>query len=259
MLLDLFSLPHGEPGGAGRKPLPPAARPGTVAAPAAPPAPSPASSTTERDEAALLAAVRAAGGDFRSVVLTHNRRVMASVAAGGAELRLNAAFAAAPDRVLAAVATLFTTRDGRRRNAARATVRRFIAEIPQQASAPLPSRKRRVAAHDRPHLARLQAEFDRVNAGLFGGELPHVPLFLSGQMRRRNGHFSAHPLEIVISRRLCTHGHDGEAETTLRHEMVHLWQHATGRPVDHGLEFRRMARRLDVHPRATRAVRWREE
>lgn len=184
---------------------------------------------------------------------------MASVAAAGAELRLNTAFAAAPDRVLAAVATLFTTRDGRKRSAARATVRHFITEIPQQPAAPRTPRKRRVLADDRPHLDRLRAEFDRVNLASFGGELPRVPLFLSGQMRRRNGHFSRQPLEIVISRRLCTHGHDGEAEQTLRHEMIHFWQHATGRPVDHGLEFRRMARRLDVHPRATRPVRWRED
>lgn len=212
-----------------------------------------------RDEAALLAAVRAAGGDFRRLVLTRNRRVMASVAAGGTELRLNAAFATAPDRVLGAVATLFTTRDGRKRTAARATVRRFIAEIPQQETVPRAPRKRRIPADDRPHLERLRAEFDRVNVVSFGGELPRVPLFLSGQMRRRNGHFSARPLEIVISRRLCTHGHEGEAEQTLRHEMIHLWQHATGRPVDHRLEFRRMARQLGVHPRATRPVRWREE
>lgn len=264
-LLDLFGLPHGEPEGKGRKDAVPPTTPtpkkraGAAPAPRASKADATRPPSTERDEAAVLAAVRAAGGNFRRVVLTSNRRVMASVAAGGAELRLNTAFASAPDRVLAAVATLFTTRDGRKRSAARAAVRRFITEIPQQAAAPRAPRKRRILADDRPHLERLRAEFDRVNLASFGGELPRVPLFLSGQMRRRNGHFSRHPLEIVISRRLCTHGHEGEAEQTLRHEMIHLWQHATERPVDHGLEFRRMARQLDVHPRATRAVRWREE
>lgn len=205
----------------------------------------------------MLAAVRGAGAGFRRVVFTRNRRVMASVAAGGEELRLNVAFASASDDVLAAVARLFSARDRRRRDAARETVRRFIEEIPAH-PAPPRQRRRRVPPADRAHLERLRAEFDRVNAEHFGGTLPAVPLYLSGQMRRRNGHFSAHPLEIVLSRRLCAHGHEGESEQTLRHEMIHLWQHATGRPVDHGLDFRRMARRLGVHPRATRPVRWKD-
>jgi predicted SprT family Zn-dependent metalloprotease len=75
-------------------------------------------------------------------------------------------------------------------------------------------------------------------------------------MRRRNGHFCSHPLEIVISRQLCTHAAPGESEQTLRHEMIHLWQHVTGKKPDHGPEFRAWARRLDVHPRATRPVTW---
>jgi predicted SprT family Zn-dependent metalloprotease len=75
-------------------------------------------------------------------------------------------------------------------------------------------------------------------------------------MRRRNGHFSIEPLEIVISRRLCDAAADGEAERTLRHEMIHLWQHVQGDRPDHGAEFRRWAVRLDVHPRATRDVEW---
>jgi hypothetical protein len=199
--------------------------------------------------------VNRAGGPFLRVVLTENRRVMASVAEGGTALRLNRAFAEAPDAVLGALATLFSTRDGRKRNAARTAVRAFIAQIPAN-PAPPRRRKRRVYAEDVAHLARLQAEFDRVNADVFGGSLPCVPLFLSGHMRRRNGHFSAHPLEIVISLQLCQHGEAGESEATLRHEMIHLWQHVAGGPVDHGREFRRMARLLDVHPRATRPVRW---
>jgi hypothetical protein len=42
----------------------------------------------------------------------------------------------------------------------------------------------------------------------------------------------------------------------MRHEMIHLWQYIEGAPVDHGPAFRRMAHRLDVHPRATRPVKW---
>ncbi len=86
-----------------------------------------------------------------------------------------------------------------------------------------------------------------------------MPLFLSGRMRSRNGHFSSHPLEIVVSRRLCTHAEAGEAERTLRHEMIHLWQHVQGKKPDHGTEFRAWARRLDVHPRATRRVTWKNQ
>jgi len=83
-----------------------------------------------------------------------------------------------------------------------------------------------------------------------------VPIHLSRSMRRRNGHFSSQPLEIVISWRLCAHGAPGEAEQTVRHEMIHLWQYIEGAAVDHGPAFRRMAHRLDVHPRATRPVKW---
>jgi hypothetical protein len=271
-ILDLFGFLPEEPAKpaarASAKPAPPPeargnARPSTPAT-QSPPAPPPSAIASlplaergDRDEAALLEIARRAGGGFLRVVLTRNRRVMASVARGGAELRLNHAFASAPEAVIVAAAVLFSSRDRRVRNAARETVRRFITAIPAAGSSRHP-RRRHVPAHDRPHLERLREEFTRANAEYFDDTLPSVPLYLSGQMRRRNGHFSPQPLEIVISRRLCVHGMPGEAELTLRHEMIHLWQHATGRPVDHGAEFRRMARRLDVHPRATRPVRWRD-
>ena len=134
-------------------------------------------------------------------------------------------------------------------------MQRFIQSIPPS---PKPAR-RRVRRHhpgDRAHLERLQAEFDRTNRTHFGGRLPRVPVHLSRNMRRRNGHFSSHPLEIVISWRLCVHGEEGQAEETMRHEMIHLWQYIEGAAVDHGPAFRRMAHRLDVHPRATRPVKW---
>jgi predicted SprT family Zn-dependent metalloprotease len=169
------------------------------------------------------------------------------------------AFAAAPREVLVAVAELFSARSAHKRARAKGVVSRFIAQIPRTPDAAPQPRPRRTAAGDRAQLARVQAEFDRVNLERFGGSLPRVPIHLSGRMKRRNGHFSVNPLEIVISRRLCTHGADGEAEHTMRHEMIHLWQHAEGLPVDHGAAFRKMARRLDVHPRATRSVEWMEK
>ncbi len=212
----------------------------------------------ERSADEILDVVRRAGGPWERVVFTSNRRIMASVANRGRDLRLNEAFAAAPREVLAAVAELFSARNARRREKARDAVRRFIAQIPPAPDAAPRPRPRRTAAGDRAQIARLQAEFDRVNQERFAGSLPRVPIHLSGRMQRRNGHFSPKPLEIVISRRLCTEGAAGEAEHTMRHEMIHLWQHAEGLPVDHGAAFRKMARRLDVHPRATRRVEWRD-
>lgn len=210
-----------------------------------------------RSEAQALAVVARVTPQFYRVVYTRNRRIMASAAERGRALRLNVAFAEAPEEVLVAVARLFTGKDARTRSRARAVVREFIRGIPADSAAPRRRpRARRVEPGDEPHIDRLLAEFRRVNAERFGGALPEVPLFLSGSMRRRNGHFSSHPLEIVISRRLCTHAAPGESEHTLRHEMIHLWQHVEGKKPDHGAEFRAWARRLDVHPRATRRVTW---
>jgi hypothetical protein len=205
----------------------------------------------------ILAVVAPIAPHFRQVVFTRNRRIMASVGDRGRELRLNEAFATAPREVLVAVASLFAARDARTRSRAKAAVREYIATIPlESAAVRRRPRTRQVLPGDEPHLQALREEFRRINAAHFGGELPEVPLYLSGQMRRRNGHFCSHPVEIVISRTLCTHAHPGEALHTLRHEMIHLWQHASGKKPDHGPEFRAWARRLDVHPRATRRVAW---
>jgi len=205
--------------------------------------------------AALLARLRAFGAPFERLVLTDNRRVMVSVGDRGRALRLNESFREAPEEVLRAVAALYARRGGEAR--AKSVLRDFFAARPAPASSAALPRTRRIPAADRPHLVRLAAEFERVNREFFDGTLPAVPLYLSGRMQRRNGHFSPQPLEIVISRRLCTEAHPGEAEETLRHEMIHLWQHHAGLPLGHGLDFRRMARRLGVHPRAARVVRWR--
>lgn len=210
-----------------------------------------------RSAAETLAVVARVAPQFRRIVFTRNRRVMASVAEKGAALRLNAAFAAAPDDVLVAVGRLFSARDARTRARARDAVRRFIAAIPADGGPPK-RRRRRLAPGDAPHVERLRAEFRRVNEAHFGGALPDVPLYLSGQMRRRNGHFSSSPVEIVISRHLCHHAEPGESEATLRHEMIHLWQHVEGGKLGHGPDFRAWARTLDVHPRATRPVRWKD-
>jgi hypothetical protein len=269
-VLDLFGWvppPRPRPKSSAPKPTPPAGSKSAAAQPRVdppphhdPPRPDPASARpmpAGRTEAQTLAVIARVTPQFRKVVFTRNRRIMASAAERGTALRLNVAFAEAPEDVLIAVARLFTGRDARTRTRARGTVREFIRGIPADPAAPRRRpRARRIEPGDERHIERLLAEFRRVNAEAFGGALPEVPLFLSGTMRRRNGHFCSHPLEIVISRRLCTHAAPGEAEHTLRHEMIHLWQHAEGKKPDHGTEFRAWARRLDVHPRATRRVAW---
>jgi len=204
----------------------------------------------------LLGQIAEGGTVFERLVLTRNRRVMVSVGDRGRTLRLHEVFRDAPADVLRAVGVLYSRRSAASRLRARGHIESFLSN----AVAPTgPVRRaRRPSLADRPHLDRLLREFERVNAHYFGGRLPTVPLRLSGRMRRRNGHFSAEPLEIAIARRLCTEGEEGEAERTLRHEMIHLWQWIEGQRPGHGADFRRWAVRLEIHPRATRRVVWRE-
>ncbi|HET7274443.1 MAG TPA: SprT-like domain-containing protein [Longimicrobiaceae bacterium] len=189
-------------------------------------------------------------------MLTDNRRVMASVAGRGRTLRLHRAFADAPETVLTAVRSLIFGDPRVNRATARAVINDFLESLPRTPGPEQVQKRRRVRAADRPHIERLRREYQRINFAFFAGALPDVPIYLSGRMRRRNGHFSCAPLEIVISRRLCTGAAVGEAEHTLRHEMIHVWQHAQGHKPGHGRDFRQWAKRLDVHPRATRAVEW---
>ena len=200
----------------------------------------------------LLAEVRAGGASFREVVFTRNRRVMVSTGDGGRTLRLHERFREAPVEVWRAIGCVVSRRPERARLAAKEVIVRFLRENPPEAGPP----RRRGARTDKSDLARLGAEFDRVNEEFFGGLLPRIPLSISGRMHRRNGHFCTHPLEIVISRRLCRKAEAGEAEKTLRHEMIHLWQHEQGHKPGHGVDFRRWAEKLGVHPRATRDVTW---
>jgi len=258
IILDLFGsytepdrpAPGAPPRREPPKPAPAAPKPPASASPPPPRDPG------ERDEAAVLEVLRKAGAQYRRVVFTHNRRIMISVARDRSTLRMNAAFARAPEPVLLAVGAMYSGARGKQAARAKEVVRRFLNEIPAAPVERRAPRRREYHPNDRPILERLQAEFDRVNGLSFGGRLPRVPLHLSRKMKRRNGHFSSHPLEIVISHRLCTHGEAGEAESTVRHEMIHLWQYMEGVAVDHGPAFRRLAHKLDVHPRATRPVKW---
>lgn len=203
----------------------------------------------------LLEQIDSGGRRFARLILTDNRRVMISVGDGGATLRLNHRFATAPLEVLRAIGAMYGASGRHARAAARSTVLAHLRRFRLPSSAPRP-RPRLASPGDADRIARLRAEFDRVNAAFFDGTLPTVPIVLSGRMRSRNGHFSTQPLEIVISRRLLTSAAPGEAEHTLRHEMIHLSQHVSGRTPGHGRDFRAEASRLGVHPRAKRRVRY---
>jgi SprT-like family len=179
---------------------------------------------------------------------------MVSVGDRGHTLRLNHTFRTAPIEVLHALGTLLARGS---RGAPKAAAKILITDFLRRTQHIAPVERKRVRHRDdEPLLQRLQTEFDRVNAEFFDGSLPVVPIAVSGRLRRRNGSFSSHPLEIVISRALCRDAHLGEAEKTLRHEMIHLWQHYSGHPLGHGPDFRRWAVTLEVHPRATRDVAW---
>lgn len=198
---------------------------------------------------------------FASVVFTRNRRVMASANRAGV-LRIHEIFRHAPDEVLRSIGPAL--RGGRTAAGRKAgdRLRSWLAspDIARQlaSSSRKPSRPRPTAT-DRLHLERLREEFRAVNASHFQDRLPEVSLRICGRMRRRNGHFSSQPLEIAISRRLCEAAEAGEAERTLRHEMIHLWQWFEGRKPGHGSDFRRWAERLEIRPRATRAVAWADD
>ncbi len=191
--------------------------------------------------------------------LTDNRSVMVSLSPRGV-LSIHRGYAKAPDRVLRAVVRFLARGSSRtRRRAAEREILAFRAE--DHASGP-PAR-RRVSDRPRPgdleKLERLSRMFHDFNARHFGGRLPALPLRLSGRMRTRLGqlclrHETGEPYEITLSRRhVERHGWD-EAAHTLLHEMVHLWQHANGQPVDHGPRFRRKAAELGLVPSARRDV-----
>jgi hypothetical protein len=98
---------------------------------------------------------------------------------------------------------------------------------------------------------------EALNQAHFDGVLQTIPIRLSGRMRTRLGELrldrrTCRPVCIGISRRHLRRDGWIAVRETLLHEMVHQWQAETGRPVDHGTEFRRKARQVGITPRAVR-------
>lgn len=195
---------------------------------------------------------------IRRVEAHENRSVMVSVTPRGV-LRIHRGYAYAPDSVLAAVVTF--VRPGVRR-CTRRTMERTILAFPAHAFVPPRRSTRRttpVAPADRPLVRELTARHRRLSARHFGGALKPIRIRISRRMRRKLGELvlesdTNQPREIIISHRHVIRDGWDESEHTLLHEMVHQWQAETGRPVDHGPEFRSKARAVGIVPRASRDV-----
>lgn len=218
---------------------------------AAPAPPGPASSVTER----LHHRLRSLGLPPVPRFETHrNQQVMLSWLPGR-RLRLHEGYLAAPDDILLAIIRFLTP--GLRR-AARLAARQAFLDFPVEAHATAaPRRPPRVRSADRPLLARLEALREQLNREYFDGQLPVLPIRLSSRMRRRLGEVrleraTGRALHIGLNRRHALRDPWEEVRETMLHELVHQWQAETGRPVDHGPEFRRKAREVGISPRAVR-------
>jgi hypothetical protein len=193
---------------------------------------------------------------FSEFSIHRNQLVMLSWTPGQ-RFRVHEGYAHAPDHVLKAIVRF--VRPGTRRTERLEARRIFLAFPVEEHAPPRPPGMR--PSRPRPGEEALVAELQRMHAELnrahFDGQLAAIPIHLSLRMRTRLGELrmprkTGSPLQIGISRRhLRRDGWRGVRETLL-HEMIHQWQAETGRAVDHGREFRRMACRLGIPPRAVR-------
>lgn len=213
-------------------------------------------------EEELLARRLAALGlrDLAEVRVTDNRTVMVSLSRRRV-LSIHRGYAQASDRVLKAVVRFLSPSVSRTlRRAAQHEILAFRAELHAEG----PPRRQRATDRAQPgdvtHTDKLAQLFREANADHFGGALPELPIRLSGRMKSRLGqlclsHETGEPFEITVSRRHVERHGWAEVADTLLHEMVHLWQHVQGHPVDHGRHFRAKAREVGVEPAARRSVR----
>jgi hypothetical protein len=222
----------------------------------APERPSASDQPPQRDEPAVSLARRLGelGLPGDPPVATHrNQHVMVSWSPRRG-LRLHEGYAHAPDEVLKALVRFLTP--GTRRTA-RLEARRIFLAFPVEEHAPGVPRDpaARVDPSDRRILARLRQLHRELNYRHFEGSLGEIPILLSGRMRRRLGELrlerkTGRAIRITLNRRHVRRDPSVAVIDTLLHEMVHQWQAETGRPVDHGGDFRRKARELGITPRA---------
>lgn len=203
----------------------------------------------------LIQRLRALGlPPFQHFSTHRNQQVMLSFVPGR-RLRVHEGYSYAPDAVLQAIVRF--VRPGTRR-AQRLEARRVFLAFPVEEHAP-PSMPEARAPRPRPGDEATMAELKRLHAELnqahFDGCLEEIAIHLSSRMRTRLGELrmrraTGRPLHIGISRRHLRRDGWPAVRATLLHEMIHQWQAETGRAVDHGGEFRRLARALGIPPRA---------
>jgi hypothetical protein len=205
------------------------------------------------DGEAMLARLRALGlRNITRCTLTKNRSTVVSFKRDA--LRVHRVFTTAPEPVLRAVVDFVNGRGARRRQARRVLV---SFEIPRSA-AELAARPRKAPAthpDDERLLARLRGAHADLNRERFDGALRAVTIRVSRRMRTRLGHYSPGGVgtpEIAIARRHARRDGWESVVDTLVHEMVHQWQHETGRPVAHDPDFRRKCRAVGISSRAMR-------
>jgi hypothetical protein len=210
----------------------------------------------EREDAAratdlLFGTLRGLGlQHIRSLVLTRNRSVVVSVK--GFELRVHEGFCNAPREMHEQIVRFVMARRSWERQKARQAILAY--ELPRHTKPPRAPEK--THPEDEPLAERLAEWHTRLNGERFGAQLKQIPIRVSRRMVRRLGHYApgveGGGSEIAISARHLRRDGFASALDTLLHEMVHQWQHESGLPIDHGLEFRRKCREVGALPRAKR-------
>lgn len=204
----------------------------------------------------LLARLRSLGlRGIERCTLTANRSTVVSFR--GSALRVHRALITAPLEVLQAVVGFVNGRGAVRRRARRTLVAFEIPRVPGEGTA---RARRSPSSHpeDEPLAAQLRTAHAALNAERFAGALGSVAIRVSRRMRSRLGHYSpgsrGGAAEIAIGRRHARRDGWTSVVATLVHEMVHQWQHETGRPVAHDRAFRRKCREVGIAPGAKRKV-----
>lgn len=203
------------------------------------------------EAARVFARLRALGlRGIRRCTLTRNRSTLVSFR--GDALRVHRAFAAAPEDVLRAVVDFVNGR-GVVRRAARRTLAAFT--IPHDPEATATPRPARCHPADAALVVRLRAAHGVLNAARFAGSLRPIAIRVSRRMRSRLGHYSpglrSQP-EIAIAARHARRDRWESVLETLVHEMVHQWQHETGRAIGHDAAFRHKCREVGIAASAKR-------
>ncbi|HXY29743.1 MAG TPA: SprT-like domain-containing protein [Gemmatimonadaceae bacterium] len=206
-----------------------------------------------RDAPELLARLRSLGlHGIETCRLTDNKSVL--VSHRGTELRVHRAYLEAPAAVLEAIVRFVCAYRRRDQLAAR----RVLTSFPIKATPGTPRRLAKPHPDDVPLAQELVTWHWRYNARYFAGVLSPISIIISGRMRTRLGQYSAsdgsEPATICISRSHIRHHGWAEALHTLLHEMVHQWQAETGRPIDHGADFREKAIEVGIAASARREM-----